>query len=51
MERARLVDGLLAVVFVAFVGYFLWVDRPLVAGIWVLVAGGFGARAVGLLPG
>jgi hypothetical protein len=50
MDRAVLVDGGLALAFVALAVYFYTLPDLLIAGVWVLVAAAFTARAVGLLP-
>ena len=50
MDRGVLVDGGLAAAFVVLAAYFVTLDDPLVAGVWVLVAAAFAARAAGLIP-
>jgi hypothetical protein len=50
MEGAVLVDGSLTVAFVVLAAYFFTLDDLLIAGVWVLVAAAFAARAAGVLP-
>jgi hypothetical protein len=50
MERAVLVDGGLALAFVVLAAYFFTLDDLLIAGVWVVVAAAFAARAAGVLP-